>query len=130
MPRSARAGIAQITARTVDFGASDAPMTPDQFSACKGCVQIPWALAATSIPYNLPGVKKQVKLTGPVIANIYLGKVTQWNDPQIQKLNPGVTLPATKITPVYRSDNSGTTYNFTDYLSTVSPRGSPRSGLA
>jgi phosphate transport system substrate-binding protein len=115
------AGIAQITARTVDFGASDAPMTSDQFSACKGCVQIPWALAATSIPYNLPGLKKQVKLTGPVIANIYLGTVTQWNDPQIQKLNPGVSLPSTKITPVYRSDNSGTSYNFTDYLSVVSP---------
>ncbi len=115
------AGIAQITARTVDFGASDAPMSPDQFSACKGCVQIPWALAATSIMYNVPGLKKQLKLTGPVIASIYLGQITTWNDPQIQKLNPGLTLPSTKITPVYRSDNSGTTYNFTDYLSTVSP---------
>jgi phosphate transport system substrate-binding protein len=115
------AGIAQITARTVDFGASDAPMSPDQFSACKGCVQIPWALAATSIPYNLPGLTKQVKLTGPVIANIYLGTISQWNDKAIQKLNPGLTLPSTKITPVYRSDNSGTSYNFTDYLASVSP---------
>ncbi len=115
------AGIAQITARTVDFGASDAPMTSDQFSACKGCVQIPWALAATSIPYNLPGLTKQVKLTGPVIAGIYLGQITTWNAPAIRKLNPGVSLPSTKITPVYRSDNSGTSYNFTDYLSTVSP---------
>ena len=115
------AGIAQITARTVDFGASDAPMTPDQFSACKGCVQIPWALAATSIPYNLPGLTKQVKLTGPVIAGIYLGQITTWNAPAIKTLNPGLALPSTKITPVYRSDNSGTSYNFTDYLSTVSP---------
>jgi len=123
------AGIAQITARTVDFGASDAPLTADQFSACKGCVQIPWALAATSIPYNLPGLKKQVKLTGPVIANIYLGTITQWNDPQIQKLNPGLTLPSTKITPVYRSDNSGTSYNFTDYLSTVSPAWKSKIGV-
>jgi phosphate transport system substrate-binding protein len=123
------AGIAQITARTVDFGASDAPMTADQFSACKGCVQIPWALAATSIPYNLPGLTKQVKLTGPVIANIYLGSITQWNDPQIQKLNPGLSLPSTKITPVYRSDNSGTSYNFTDYLSTVSPAWKSKIGV-
>ena len=115
------AGIAQITARTIDFGASDAPMSPDQFSACKGCVQIPWALAATSIPYNLPGLTKQVRLSGPVIAGIYLGQITTWNAPAIQKLNPGLTLPSTKITPVYRSDNSGTSYNFTDYLSTVSP---------
>lgn len=115
------AGIAQITARTVDFGASDAPMSPDQFSACKGCVQIPWALAATSIPYNLPGLKKQVRLTGLVLAGIYLGKITQWNDKAIQKLNPGLSLPSTKITPVYRSDNSGTSYNFTDYLASVSP---------
>jgi phosphate transport system substrate-binding protein len=115
------AGIAQITARTVDFGASDAPLTSDQFSACKGCVQIPWALAATSIPYNLPGLTKQVKLTGPVIAGIYLGQITTWDAPAIKALNPGLALPSTKITPVYRSDNSGTSYNFTDYLSTVSP---------
>ncbi|MGZ4395848.1 MAG: phosphate ABC transporter substrate-binding protein PstS [Gaiellaceae bacterium] len=115
------AGIAQITARTVDFGASDAPMTSDQFSACKGCVQIPWALAATSIPYNLPGLTKQVKLTGTVIAGIYLGQITTWNAPAIKALNPGLALPSTKITPVYRSDNSGTSYNITDYLSTVSP---------
>ena len=123
------AGIAQITARTVDFGASDAPMTSDQFTACKGCVQIPWALAATSIPYNLPGLHKQVKLTGPVLANIYLGQITQWNDPQIQKLNQGLSLPSTKITPVYRSDNSGTSYNFTDYLSSVSPAWKSKIGV-
>ncbi len=103
------AGIAQITARTVDFGASDAPMSPDQFSACKGCVQVPWALAATSIMYNVPGLTKQLKLTGPVIAGIYLGQITTWDAPAIKALNPGLALPSTKITPVYRSDNSGTT---------------------
>ena len=123
------AGIAQITARTVDFGASDAPMSPDQFSACKGCVQIPWALAATSIPYNVPGLKKRVRLTGAVIASIYLGKITQWNDKALQKLNPGAGLPATKITPVYRSDNSGTSYNFTDYLASVSPEWKSKIGV-
>jgi len=114
------AGIAAITARTVDFGASDAPLTKDQASACKGCLQIPWALSATSIPYHIPGVDYGLKLTGPLLANIYLGHITKWNDKVIKKLNPGVKLPSLKITPVYRSDASGTSYNFTDYLSRVS----------
>jgi phosphate transport system substrate-binding protein len=113
-------GIAAITARTVDFGASDAPMTPDQFSACKGCVQIPWAFSATSIPYNVSGVGYGLKLTGPILANIYLGKIKKWNDKQIRAINPGVKLPGEDITPIYRSDGSGTSYNFTDYLSHVS----------
>jgi phosphate transport system substrate-binding protein len=119
-PVGSGAGIAQITARTVDFGASDAPLTPDQFSACKGCVQIPWALGATSVIYHLSGVNKQVHVTGSVLADIYLGKITSWDDPALKAINPGVTLPATKITPVYRSDNSGTSYNFTDYLTNIS----------
>jgi phosphate transport system substrate-binding protein len=114
-------GIAQITARTVDFGCSDAPLTPDQFSAAKGVVQIPWALAATVVAYNVKGVPNQLKLTGPVLADIWMGKITMWNDPAIARLNPGVSLPATKITPVYRSDGSGDTYAFTDYLSRISP---------
>lgn len=114
------AGIAQISARTVDFGASDAPLTPDQFSGCRGCVQIPWALTATIVGFNVPGVGK-LKLTGPVIADIYLGKIANWNDRRIQALNRGVKLPALAITPVYRSDGSGDTYVFTDYLSRVSP---------
>jgi phosphate transport system substrate-binding protein len=114
------AGIAAITARTVDFGASDAPLTKDQATACKGCQQIPWALSATSIPYNVPGVGYGLKLTGPILANIYLGKITNWNDSRITKLNKGLNLPNLKITPVYRSDGSGTSYNFTDYLSSVS----------
>jgi phosphate transport system substrate-binding protein len=119
-PTGSGAGIAAVTARTVDFGASDAPLSPSQLDACKGCVVIPWALAATSIPYNLPGLGGRLRLDGPTIANIYLGKITQWNDAAIKALNPKLTLPDTKITPVYRSDGSGTTYNFTDYLSAVS----------
>jgi phosphate ABC transporter phosphate-binding protein len=114
-------GIAQITARTVDFGASDAPLTEDQFKEAKGVVQIPWALAATVVAYNLPGAPNELKLTGPVLAEIFTGKIATWDDPKIAALNPGVTLPATKITPVYRTDGSGDTYAFTDYLSHVSP---------
>src|SRR5207302_5275492 len=98
----------------------DAPLTADQLAACKGCVQIPWALGATSIMYNLPGLNKQLHLTGKVIAGIFLGKVTTWDDAAIKSINPGANLPSTKITPIYRSDNSGTTYNFTDYLQNVS----------
>lgn len=115
-------GIAQITARTVDFGASDAPMTPSQFSACKGCVQMPWALAAVAVAYHVAGVPNGLHLTGPVLADIWLGKVKTWNAPQIKSLNPGVKLPSTKIVPVYRTDGSGDTYAFTNYLSHVSPQ--------
>jgi phosphate transport system substrate-binding protein len=114
------AGIAAITGRTVDFGASDAPLTPDQFSACKGCIQIPWALASTSVFYNLPGAKTFLKMSGSVLAKIYLGQITNWNAPAIKKLNPGKNLPDLQITVVHRSDGSGTTYNFTDFLSHVS----------
>lgn len=120
-PIGSGGGIAAVTGRTVDFGASDAPLTPDQFSACKGCVQIPWALSATAILYNLPGLNCTVHLTGPLVAQIYLGQITSWSDGKIKAANPKCNLPDTKITPVYRSDNSGTSYNFTDYLSTVSP---------
>jgi phosphate transport system substrate-binding protein len=120
-PIGSSGGINAITGRTVDFGASDAPLTPDQFSACNGCVQIPWALAATSVMYNLPGVKNLLHMDGLTLGKIFLGQITQWNDPAIQKLNKGVNLPSTKITIAHRSDGSGTTYNFTDYLSNVSP---------
>jgi phosphate transport system substrate-binding protein len=123
------AGIAAITARTVDFGASDAPLSKDQASACKGCEQIPWALSATSIPYHVPGVAYGLKLTGKILANIYLGHMTNWNDAAIKKLNPGVNLPNLKITPVYRSDGSGTSFNFTDYLSRVSPEWQSKVGV-
>jgi phosphate transport system substrate-binding protein len=120
-PIGSGGGIQQITNRTVDFGASDAPLTQDQASACKGCLQIPWALAGTSVAYNLSGAPKHLRLTGPVVADMFLGKVKKWNDPAIAKLNPGVKLPAVGVTPIYRTDSSGTTYNFTDYLSSVSP---------
>ncbi len=128
-PVGSGAGIAAITARQVDFGASDAPLSPDQFNTCNGCVQIPWALGATSIIYNLPGVPNNLHMTGPVLAKIYLGQITKWNDPAIKALNPKVSLPSTSITPVYRSDNSGTSYNFTDYLSAVSPTWKSKIGV-
>ena len=115
-------GIEQITARTVDFGASDAPLTPDQKAACKGCVMIPWALAGTTVSYNVPGVSKPLRLTGPVVADMYLGTIKTWSDPRIARLNPGVSLPPTAVHPVYRSDASGDTFAFTDYLSSVSPQ--------
>ena len=123
------AGIAAITGRTVDFGASDAPLTKDQASACKGCQQIPWALSSTSIPYHVPGVAYGLKLTGKILANIYLGHITKWNAGAIKKINPGVSLPDLKITPVYRSDGSGTSWNFTDYLSRVSPEWKRKVGV-
>jgi len=122
------AGIQAITNRQVDFGASDAPLTPDQFSACKRCVQIPWVLSATSVPYNVKGVPYGLKITGPLLADIYLGKVKKWNDARIKRLNPSVSLPSTDITPIYRSDSSGTTFNFTEYLAKVSPAWRSRVG--
>jgi phosphate transport system substrate-binding protein len=114
------AGVNAITARTVDFGASDAPLTADQFSQCKGCVQIPWALSATAVDYNLPGVKNLLHMNGVTLAKIFMGQITKWNDPAIRRLNKGVSLPATAISIAHRSDNSGTTFNFTDYLSSAS----------
>lgn len=122
-------GIAQITARTVDFGASDAPLTPEQAAACNGCVQIPWGLTATGLAFNIKGVKK-LRLSGKVIAGIYFGKITKWNDPKIKKLNPKAHLPGTPITPVYRSDGSGDTYAFTNYLSKVSKAWKNERGFA
>jgi phosphate transport system substrate-binding protein len=122
-------GIAQITSRTVDFGASDAPLTPEQAAACNGCVQIPWALSATGIGINIPGVKK-VNLSGKILAGIYFGKITSWNDPKIKKINPKAKLPALTITPVYRSDGSGDTYAFTNYLSKISPAWKSEVGYA
>lgn len=123
------AGIAQITARTVDFGASDAPLTPEQAAACNGCVQIPWGLTATGLAFHIEGVKK-LRLSGPIIAGIYFGKITRWNDPKIRKLNPGVKLPGTTITPVFRSDGSGDTYAFTNYLSKVNKTWKSERGFA
>ena len=114
------AGIAQISARTVDFGASDAPLSSTQAAGCNGCVQIPWALTATGVAFHLEGIRK-LNLTGPIVAAVFLGKITSWNDPAIAKINKGISLPSLKITPVFRSDGSGDTYAFTDYLSRISP---------
>jgi phosphate transport system substrate-binding protein len=115
-------GIRQLSDETVDFGASDGPMTDQQIAQAKGgaILHIPTVLGAVSITYNLPEVKQPLKLTGPVIAQIYLGKITKWNDPAIRQLNPGVALPGSDILVVHRSDGSGTTYIFADYLSSVS----------
>jgi phosphate transport system substrate-binding protein len=112
------AGITAITNRTVDFGASDAPLSPEQAAACNGCVQIPWGLTATGLAYNIPGVSA-LKLNGAVVAGIYEGKITNWNAPQIAAINKGTTLPNLKITPAFRSDGSGDTFAFTDFLSGV-----------
>lgn len=123
-------GIAAITSRSVDFGASDAPLTTSQAQACNNCVQIPWALSATTLSYNVPGVPNDLHLSAAVIAGIYLGQITNWNDPQIAALNPKHSLPNLKITPVFRSDGSGDTYAFTDYLTHVSPTWSTKVGNA
>ena len=127
-PIGSGGGITAITNKTVDFGASDAPLTQDQFSACKGCVQLPWVLSATAVMYNIPGAPNNLRITGAIIADIYLGRITKWNDPKIQRINRGFTLPNQTITPVYRSDSSGTTYNFTSYLNTAKPEWKSRIG--
>ncbi len=115
-------GIRQVLAGTVDFGASDGPMTDEQLSQAKGKIlHIPTVLGAVVPAYNVPGVSGELKFTPEALAGIYLGKITTWNDPAIAKANPGVTLPAQPIVVVHRSDGSGTTYIFTDYLSNVSP---------
>jgi len=130
-PVGSGAGIAAITARTVDFGASDAPMAPDQETACNGCVQIPWALTATVPVYNIPGVgDTQLHLDGKTLAAIFLGEIRSWDDPAIRKLNPKLNLPSTNITVVHRSDGSGDSYVFTDYLSKVSPTWASKVGSA
>src|SRR3954470_8400921 len=128
-PVGSGGGIKAISGRTVDFGASDAPLTPEQAADCKGCVQIPWALSATAVAYKGKGLPNHLKLTGRVIADIFLGKITTWDDAAIKALNKGASLPSTKITPVFRSDGSGTSYNFTDYLSAVSPEFKSKVGV-
>jgi len=127
-PIGSGGGIQQIINRTVDFGASDAPLTPDQFAACKSCVQIPWALSATSLAYRGDGLPNHIHLDGSTLAGIFLGKIKKWNDPAIKKLNKGKSLPDLQITVIHRSDNSGTTYNLTEYLSSVSKEWKSRAG--
>jgi phosphate transport system substrate-binding protein len=122
-------GIEQITAGTVDFGASDAPLTSDQQSAAPDVLMVPWALSSTDPVYNVSGIDDGLHLDGQTLADIYLGNITTWNDPAIAKLNPGTNLPSTKITPVYRSDGSGDTFILTDYLSKVSPEWKSKVGV-
>ncbi|HEX7942812.1 MAG TPA: phosphate ABC transporter substrate-binding protein PstS [Gemmatimonadaceae bacterium] len=115
-------GIRQLSDLTVDFGASDGPMTDQQMAAAKGgaIMHVPSVLGAVAITYNVPEVTRPLRITGDVLADIYLGKITRWNDARLAALNPGVPLPGSDIVVVHRSDGSGTTYIFTDYLSTVS----------
>jgi phosphate transport system substrate-binding protein len=114
-------GIAQIKAGTVAFGASDMPLKPEDLKAA-GLIQFPTAVAGEDLVYNLPGIKPgQLIFNGPLVADIYLGKIKKWDDPAIAKLNPGLKLPGTYISVVHRSDGSGTTFTFANYLSKVSP---------
>ena len=114
-------GIRQVLAQTVDFGASDGPMTDEQLSQAKTKIlHIPTVLGAVVPAYNVPGVSGELKFTPEALSGIFLGKITTWNDPAIAKANPGVNLPSQSIIVVHRSDGSGTTYIFTDYLSKVS----------
>ena len=124
-------GIRQITAQTVFFGASDGPMTDEQLKAAPDHIMhFPTVLGGDVPVYNIPGVTATLRFTGPVLADIFLGKITKWNDPAITKLNPGVALPASDILVVHRSDGSGTTYIWVDYLSKVSPEWKSKVGVA
>ena len=114
------AGISAIIAKNLDFGATDAPLNATQHSQNPTLLTIPESLGAVTVAYNLPTVPAHVNLTGPIIANIYLGLITRWDDANIRGINPGVTFPGTSIFVEYRSDSSGTTFVFTDYLSKAS----------
>jgi phosphate transport system substrate-binding protein len=130
-PIGSGGGIRQITNQTVFFGATDGPMTPDQLTAAPGkLLHLPTVLGAVVPVYNIPGVSQELKFNGPVLADIFLGKITKWNDPALAKLNPGVTLPAGDITVVHRSDGSGTTYIWVDFLAKLSPEWKQKVGVA
>jgi phosphate transport system substrate-binding protein len=116
------AGIRQVIAGTVDFGASDGPMSNEQLGQCSSKVlHIPTVLGAVVPAYNIPGVKRELKFTPELLAGIFLGKINNWADPAIAQVNPGIKFPNMPIVVAHRSDGSGTTYVFTDYLSKVSP---------
>ncbi|HWN85774.1 MAG TPA: phosphate ABC transporter substrate-binding protein PstS [Vicinamibacterales bacterium] len=130
-PIGSGGGIRQVTAQTVFFGATDGPMTQEQTLAAPGKIlHLPTVLGADVPVYNLPGVSGEIKFSGAVLADIFLGKVTKWNDPVLVKLNPAAKLPATDITVVHRSDGSGTTYIWVDFLAKVSPEWKKRVGVA
>lgn len=124
-------GVKQFTAKTVDFGASDAPLSDTERKAAPGAVQIPETIGSVAVAYNIPGIpSKALKFTGPVLADIFLGKITKWNDPQIQALNPGKTLPSANIVVVHRSDGSGTTFVWTSFLSKESAQWNQQVGAS
>ena len=124
-------GIRQLANRTVFFGATDGPMTQDQLLSAPGRIlHFPTVLGADVPVYNIPGVSEELKFTGPLLADIFLGKVAKWNDPAIGRLNPTVKLPPTDIVVCHRSDGSGTTYIWVDYLSKVSPEWKKTVGVA
>jgi phosphate transport system substrate-binding protein len=115
-------GIRQVTEGTVDFGASDAPMSQEELAKAPGMVHVPTVLGAVTIAYNLPGLAQPLRLDGATLAGIFGGTIKKWNDPAVAALNPGVQLPATDVIPVHRTDGSGTTFIFTEYLAAVSPQ--------
>jgi phosphate transport system substrate-binding protein len=130
-PIGSGGGIRQITNQTVFFGATDGPMTSDQLLAAPSRIlHFPTVLGADVPVYNIPNVSAELKFTGPLLADIFLGKITKWNDPAITKLNAGVSLPGTDITVVHRADNSGTTYIWADYLAKVSPEWKSKVGVS
>ena len=124
-------GIRQVTNQTVFFGATDGPMTNDQLLAAPGKIlHFPTVLGAVIPVYNIPNVNAELKFSGQALADIFLGRITKWNDPAIAKLNGGVNLPATDITVVHRSDGSGTSYIWVDYLAKVSPEWKSKVGVS
>src|SRR5207245_628088 len=128
-PIGSGGGINALINKTVNFAGSDAPMNAQEMAEARGpVVHLPAVIGAVVVGYNVPGVSTGLHLTGPVIADIFLGKITAWNDPRIAKLNPGVRLPGGRIFVAHRSDGSGTTYIFTDYLSKISPEWKTRVG--
>lgn len=128
-PIGSGGGIRQVSEGTIDFGATDGPMSDEQMRSAKvKTMHVPTVLGAVVPVYNLPGMNKELNFSPDVIAGIYLGKITHWNDPLLTKDNPGVNFPSEAILPVYRSDGSGTTYIFTDYLSKVSKEWSDKVG--
>jgi phosphate transport system substrate-binding protein len=129
-PIGSGGGIRQLSEQTVDFGATDAPMSDAELAKAKGgaILHIPTALGAVVVIYNLPNVPAGLKLTGELLEAIYQGQITKWNDARIAALNAGVSLPATDILVVHRSDGSGTTYVFSDYLASVSPAWAAKPG--
>jgi len=123
-------GIRQLSEQTVDFGASDAPMSDAELAKAKGgaIFHIPTVLGAVVVTYNVPELTRPLRLDGPTLADIFLGKITKWNDARISALNPGVKLPGSDVLVVHRSDGSGTSYVFTDYLASVSPAWATKPG--